>query len=191
MTINGNLTEEDFEIIKFLEDSAPFTMLIGKPWIDREKARQKEEEKVLEQKKQELKEFITRRIAHLIEEKKRRSQIFNTRNSDDKAKRTLEDPNKIKLPIFDTEEVLSRNPRKEFQQHEVNKITEDKHQNGKSITETKLMGKKYRKLIKKRDNTIRLQEVLEDTSQQEELQNWSLAEISVQQHRVLRHDKEI
>jgi hypothetical protein len=36
MTVNGNLTEEDFEIIKFVEDNAPFTMLIGKPWIDRD-----------------------------------------------------------------------------------------------------------------------------------------------------------
>jgi hypothetical protein len=39
MTVNGTLTEEDFEIIKFVEDSTPFTMLIGKPWIDRDQAR--------------------------------------------------------------------------------------------------------------------------------------------------------
>jgi hypothetical protein len=39
MSINGTLTEEDFEIINYFEDSAPFTMLIGKPWIDREQAR--------------------------------------------------------------------------------------------------------------------------------------------------------
>jgi hypothetical protein len=39
MTVNGTSTEEDFEIIKFVEDSAPFTMLIGKPWIDRDQAR--------------------------------------------------------------------------------------------------------------------------------------------------------
>jgi hypothetical protein len=39
MTINGTLTEEDFEIIKFVEDNALFTMLIGKPWIDREPVR--------------------------------------------------------------------------------------------------------------------------------------------------------
>ena len=69
MTINVTLTEEDFEIIRFVEDNAPFTMLIGKYWIDREQARWKEEEKVLEQKKQELKDFMTRRNAHLIEEK--------------------------------------------------------------------------------------------------------------------------
>jgi hypothetical protein len=66
--VNGTSIEEDFEIIKFIEDSAPFTMLLGKPWIDRYQARRKEEEEVLEQKKQELKYFITRRIAHLIEE---------------------------------------------------------------------------------------------------------------------------
>jgi hypothetical protein len=65
MTVNGTSTEEYFEIIKFLEDSAPFTMLIGKPWIDRDQARRKEEEEVLEQKKQELKYFMTRKIAYL------------------------------------------------------------------------------------------------------------------------------
>jgi hypothetical protein len=48
MTINGTSTEEDFEIIKFFEDSASFTMLIGKPWIDRDQAKRKEEEEVLE-----------------------------------------------------------------------------------------------------------------------------------------------
>jgi hypothetical protein len=191
MTVNGTSTEEDFEIIKFVEDNAPFTMLIGKPWIDREQARRKEEEEVLEQKKQELKDFMTRRITHLIEEQKRRSQIFNTSNSDVEAKRTLEDPQKIELPIFDTEEVLSRNPRKEFQQREVTKTTKDKHQNGKSITEMKLTGKKARKLRKKRANTVRLQEVLEDTSQKEKLQNWSFVEISEQRHRVLHHDEAI
>jgi hypothetical protein len=53
------------------------------------------------------------------------------------------------------------------------------------------MGEKARKLRKKRASTIRLQEVLEDTSQQEELQNWSFVEISEQRHRVLHHDEAI
>jgi hypothetical protein len=110
MTVNGTSTEEDFEIIKFVEDSAPFTMLIGKPWIDIEQARQKEEEDVLEQKKQELKDFLTRRIVHLIEEQKRRSHIFNTSNSDVEARRTLEDPQKIELPIFDTDRSIIQEP---------------------------------------------------------------------------------
>jgi hypothetical protein len=38
ITVNGNSIEEDIEIIKFIEDSAPFTMLIGKCWIDRDQA---------------------------------------------------------------------------------------------------------------------------------------------------------
>jgi hypothetical protein len=31
MNANGTLTEEDFKIIKFIEDNSPFTMLLGKP----------------------------------------------------------------------------------------------------------------------------------------------------------------
>jgi hypothetical protein len=41
MTMNGTSTEEYFEIIKFIKDNSPFTMLIGKPWINREQARRK------------------------------------------------------------------------------------------------------------------------------------------------------
>jgi hypothetical protein len=49
MNVNGTSTEEDFEIIKFIEDNALFTMLLGKPWIERDQARKKEEEAYLEQ----------------------------------------------------------------------------------------------------------------------------------------------
>jgi hypothetical protein len=45
---NGTSTEEYFEIIKFIEDNAPFTMLLAIPWIKRDQARRKEEETVLE-----------------------------------------------------------------------------------------------------------------------------------------------
>jgi hypothetical protein len=41
MNANGTSIEEDFEIIKFIEDSASFTMLLGKPWIDRDQARER------------------------------------------------------------------------------------------------------------------------------------------------------
>jgi hypothetical protein len=66
-------------------------MLLGKPW-EREQARRKEEEEVLEQQKQELKEFVTRRIAHFIEEQENKSQPFNNNDIDVKVERTLEDP---------------------------------------------------------------------------------------------------
>jgi hypothetical protein len=42
-------------------------MLLGRPWIERDQASMQEEEEFLEQRKQELKEFMTRRITHLIE----------------------------------------------------------------------------------------------------------------------------
>jgi hypothetical protein len=80
MNANGNSTKEEFEFVKFIEDNAPFTMLLEKTWIKRDRARMKEEEEVLEQQKQKLKEFMTRRIVHLIEEKKNRSKLFNTRD---------------------------------------------------------------------------------------------------------------
>jgi hypothetical protein len=82
MNVNGTSTEEDFEIIRFIENGARFTILLGKPWIERDQARRQEEEEVLEQKKQELKEFMTRRITHLIEEQKNKLKLFNTRDPD-------------------------------------------------------------------------------------------------------------
>jgi hypothetical protein len=47
MNASGTSTEEYFEIIKFIEDSTPFTMLLGNPWIERDQSRKKEEEKIL------------------------------------------------------------------------------------------------------------------------------------------------
>ena len=68
MTVNGTSTKEDFEIIKFIEDNALFTMLLEKPWIERDQAKKNEEEEVLEQQRQELKYFMTKRIAQMIEQ---------------------------------------------------------------------------------------------------------------------------
>ena len=39
MNANGTSTEEDLEIVKFIENNTPFTMLLGKPWIERDQAR--------------------------------------------------------------------------------------------------------------------------------------------------------
>jgi hypothetical protein len=67
MSTHGTSTEEDFEVVKFIENNAPFAILLGKTWIEKDQARRKEEE-VLEHKKKELKYFMNRRISHLIEE---------------------------------------------------------------------------------------------------------------------------
>jgi hypothetical protein len=42
MNAKGTLTEEEFEVVKFIEDNAPFTMFLGKPWIERDQARREE-----------------------------------------------------------------------------------------------------------------------------------------------------
>jgi hypothetical protein len=112
MSAHGTSTKEDFEVVKFIENNAPFSMLLGKPWIERDQAKRKEEE-FLEHKKQELKDFMTKRITHLIEEKENKSKLFRT--MDVKFERTQEDSHKTETPIPDREEVFPLNLRKESQ----------------------------------------------------------------------------
>ena len=123
---------------------------------------------------------MTRRITHLIEEQKNRSKLFNTRDLDVEVARTLEDPQKIEVPIPNKEEGSPSNIRKESQQHEVPMPKEDMNQNGKRPTETKLTGNKARKLSKKRAKIDNLQKVPEETLQKKNLQNWSFDGISEQ-----------
>jgi uncharacterized protein YjaZ len=134
---------------------------------------------------------MTRRIAHLIEEKKNRSKLFNTRYPYVEVARTLEDPHNIEVPIPEKEKVSPSNLRKEDQQHEVNMPNKDKNQNGKRNTEMKLTGKKARKLSKKRAKIEKLQKVAKGTSQKENLKNWSFARITEQCHMQLRQGEEI
>jgi hypothetical protein len=70
-------------------------------------------------------------------------------------------------------------------------LKEDKNQNGKRHIESKLTGKKARKLNKKRAKIEKLQKIPEGTSQRENLQNWSFVGISEQRHMALRHDEAI
>jgi hypothetical protein len=174
MNANGTSTEEDFEIIKFIEDNAPFTMLLGKPWIKRDQARKKEEEKVLEQQRQELTDFMTRRIAQLIEEQENRSKPLIVRGPDVEAERMSEGSQKTEAHVPEKEELLPLGLRRESQQREVPMFKENKNQNGKRIPETKLTGKKARKLSKRRAKIDRLQNISEGTSQ-----NGKLAEIEL------------
>jgi hypothetical protein len=68
---------------------------------------------------------------------------------------------------------------------------DDKNQNGKRTTETKLTGRKARKLSKKRAKFEKLQKVPEGTSQTKNLQNGSFVGISEQRHMALRHGEAI
>jgi hypothetical protein len=146
VTANGTLTEEDFEIIKFVEDNAPFTMLLGKLWIERDQAKKKEEEEVLEQQRKELKDFMTKRIAQMREEHENCLKPSDTRIPYIEAKATQ----KVEISTPDKEEVIYLNPRREYHHHEVTMSKENKNQNRKRITETKLTRKKARKLSKKK-----------------------------------------
>ena len=44
MSAHGTSTEEEFEVIKFVEKNTPFSLLLGKPWIEKDWDRRKEEE---------------------------------------------------------------------------------------------------------------------------------------------------
>jgi hypothetical protein len=51
----------------------------------------KQEEEDLEQKKQELRDFMARRITHLLEEQEDQSKLLRTRDVDVEFERTQED----------------------------------------------------------------------------------------------------
>jgi hypothetical protein len=149
-------------------------MLLRKPWIEKDQARKKEEEEVLEQQRQELKDFMTKRIAQMIAKQENHSKPNDTRSLDIEAKATQ----KVEICTPDKEEVIYLNPRRESHQHEVTMSKENKNQNGKRIIEMKLTGKKAMKLSKKKAKIEKLQKIPEGTSQQDTLQNWSFTGIS-------------
>jgi hypothetical protein len=62
MVSHGASTEEEFEVIKFVENNTPFALLLGRTWIEKDQIRRKEEEEAIEQKKKELRDFMARRI---------------------------------------------------------------------------------------------------------------------------------
>jgi hypothetical protein len=99
---------------------------------------------------------MTRRIAQLIKEQENRSKLFDPRDFDVEATRPLEYPQKTKLLTPEAEEMLTM---KDSQQRIVTISKEDKNQNGQKNTETKLTGKKDRKLSRKRDKIEKLHKV--------------------------------
>jgi hypothetical protein len=67
----------------------------------------------------------------------------------------------------------------------------DKNNNGKRKPKIQIIGKKARKINKKREKLEKLQEVPENTSQKKGFQNSNFIGISVQHRLALGHDKEI
>jgi hypothetical protein len=48
MIANGTITEQEFEVIRFVENNAPFPLLLGETWIAKDQIRRKEEEEATE-----------------------------------------------------------------------------------------------------------------------------------------------
>ena len=180
MNTHGTLIEEEFEVIRFIEDRAPFPALLGKIWIEKDQIQRKEEKEALEQKKQELMEFMTGMITYLMEEQENKSNPLNTKELDVEAIRALEEQHKIEIPNPYNEGVFPLDLKKESQHRKVTMSREDKNQNGKRMTETKLTGKKDRKISKKRSKIEKLQKFPEETSQKEKSQELNFFGISEQ-----------
>ena len=48
MSAHGTSTKEEFEIVKFVENNAPFAIFLGKTWIEKDQIQRKREEEDLE-----------------------------------------------------------------------------------------------------------------------------------------------
>ena len=68
MIAHETLTEEDFEVIIFVENNARFPLLLRNTWIEKDHIRRKAEEDATEKKNKELRDFISRKIDRLIED---------------------------------------------------------------------------------------------------------------------------
>ena len=51
MISHGTSTVEEFEVIKFVENNAPFPLLLGNTWIEKDQIRRKAEEEDTEKKR--------------------------------------------------------------------------------------------------------------------------------------------
>ena len=49
--VHGTSTEKEFEVIMFVEDNAPFPLLLGKTWIEKDHIKRKAKEEATENKK--------------------------------------------------------------------------------------------------------------------------------------------
>ena len=55
MIAHGTSIEEEFEVIKFVENNNPFSLLLGETWIDKYQIQRKAEEEATKQKKARIK----------------------------------------------------------------------------------------------------------------------------------------
>jgi PHP family Zn ribbon phosphoesterase len=145
--VHGASTEEEFEVIKFIGDNAPFPLLLGRTWIEKDYIRRKAEEEAIEKKKKELRDFIVRKIDRLIEEPEDKSNKHNkvtmpeeqkVRELAIKVERMQKDLKNLSMEEISTptqevlgEGILTLDPLRAPQQCEATVLGEDKNKNGK------------------------------------------------------------
>jgi hypothetical protein len=124
--IHGTSTEAEFEVIKFVGNNAPFPLLLGRPWIEKDQIKRKAEEEATEKKKQELRDFIARKIDRLIEERGDKSKQQKARELVVKVERMQEGLKDLsmqerRIPTQEVirEGILTSEPLKAQQQCEV------------------------------------------------------------------------
>jgi hypothetical protein len=171
MIVHGASTKEEFEVIKFVENNAPFALLLGRTWIEKDQIQRKEEEEAIEQKRQELRDFMTKRITRLIEEQEDNSKQLGVRDLAIKVERTQEGLKNLSMqekrapsPEVIREEVFHSNPLKNLQQCKVTMLRADKNKNGKRNPVTQITGKKARNISKKKAKLEKFHEVPKKTS---------------------------
>jgi hypothetical protein len=116
--------------------------LFGKTWIEKDRIIRKAEEESTEKKKQELRDFITRKIDQLIEEREGKSKKQKARELASKIERMKEGLKDLSMQerSISTQEVvregiLTSEPVRAHQQCEVTMLGEYKNKNGKRILE--------------------------------------------------------
>jgi hypothetical protein len=141
--IHVTSTQEEVEVIRFVENNAPFPCLLGMTWIEKDRIRRKVEEEATEKKKKELRDSIARRIERLMEEREVESKKHNARELVIEVKRTQEGLRDLSMqeriiPTLELirKEVLPLNPLRTHQHRRATILREYKNKNGKMNPKT-------------------------------------------------------
>jgi hypothetical protein len=161
--IHGTSTKEEFEVIRFIENNTPFPLLFRTTWIKKDQIRRKAEVEATENKKQELRDFIARKIDRLIEEREVKSEQHKAKELSIEVERMQEglkdlSTQEIRIPTLELirKEALPSNPSREHQHREATMLREYKNIDGKRNPEYQIIGKKARKLRKKKSKLEKL-----------------------------------
>ena len=140
MIYHETSTKEECEVIKFVENNSPFPLLLGKTWIAKDQITRKTEEEATEQKNQELRDLLARKIERLIEEQEDKLKQQRARELAVKVERMQEglkylsvQERSVATPKIVREGTLTSESVRAHQQCEVLSLGDNKNTNGKRI----------------------------------------------------------